>query len=60
MSILFVCTGNSFRSPLAEALAAKHIPNIQVESAGTSRASTIAETTMEFAEEEGVKEYIKE
>lgn len=33
-SILTVCTGNICRSPLAEALLAKEMPRIQVDSAG--------------------------
>lgn len=35
MNIFFVCTGNTCRSPMAQALlAAKHVPDLEVRSAG--------------------------
>jgi len=42
MKILFVCTGNSFRSPVAEALLKKLRGDLEADSAGTHPASTIA------------------
>jgi len=35
MKVLFVCSGNAYRSPVAEALLKKFRPDIQADSAGT-------------------------
>jgi protein-tyrosine phosphatase len=42
MKILFVCTGNAYRSPLAEALLKKFRPDLTVDSAGLHVAIPIA------------------
>ena len=36
--ILFLCTGNSCRSQMADGLAKEHLPNYQIKSAGTKPA----------------------
>lgn len=59
MRVLFICTGNSFRSPVAEALARKYKPDFEVESAGVSPADKIAGNGRRFLEEEGCLEYVK-
>jgi len=41
--ILFICTGNAFRAPVAEALLKKLRPEISVDSAGTSPSLQISE-----------------
>ena len=53
MKILFVCTGNSFRSPVAQALLKKFRSDFVVESAGTEPASHIAENAKRFLKKEG-------
>jgi len=58
--ILFVCTGNSFRSAAAEALLKKVHGDIHVKSAGTQPASKIAYNAKRLLEEEGALENLKE
>ena len=60
MKILFVCSGNACRSPIAEALFKKINQKIQVESAGTNAHYRIVEITKDYAEKENVKQYLKE
>ena len=43
MKVLFVCSGNAHRSPLAEALLKKLRQDIEVDSAGIHTAISIAE-----------------
>ena len=52
MKILFVCTGNSFRSAVAEALLKKFRSDFVVESAGIEPASHIAESAKRFLKKE--------
>ena len=60
MKILFVCTGNSFRSPVAEALLKKLRKDIEVKSAGTEPAYRIASNAKELLKEENALAYLKE
>lgn len=59
MKILFVCTGNSFRSPVAEAFLKKFRKDLEVESAGMHPASAIAPNAKELLEEENAAEELK-
>ncbi|KXA88540.1 hypothetical protein AKJ62_04950 [candidate division MSBL1 archaeon SCGC-AAA259D14] len=59
MRILFVCTGNSFRSPVAEGLTRKYKPEWEVESAGVRPAGRIARNAQKFLEREGCVQYLK-
>ena len=60
MKVLFVCTGNSFRSAVAEALLKKLRDDLKVESAGTQPARKIASNAKMLLEEEDALENLKE
>lgn len=60
MKILFVCSGNAHRSPLAEALLRKLRPDLEVDSAGTHVAIPIAEEARRFLAKENAEQYLKE
>ncbi len=60
MKVLFVCTGNSFRSAVAEALLKKLRNDLKVESAGTQPARKIASNAKMLLEEEDALENLKE
>lgn len=60
MRILFVCTGNAFRSPIGEALLQKLRPDLEVDSAGTQAASAISEEAKEYLMAEDAAECLKE
>ncbi len=59
MRVLFICTGNAFRSPAAEALTRKYRPELEVESAGTKGASNIPDNVKKLLEEEGALQHVK-
>ncbi len=59
MKILFVCSGNSYRSPVAEALLKKLRPDVEVDSAGTHIAIPISEEAAAYLTEEDAKEFLK-
>jgi protein-tyrosine phosphatase len=59
MKVLFVCSGNSHRSPLAEALLKKLRPDIEVDSAGTHVAIPISEQAKEYLTREDAQQFLK-
>ena len=59
MKILFVCSGNAYRSPLAEALLKKLRPDLQVDSAGTRVETKISEETRKYLAEQNAGQYLK-
>ncbi len=60
MKILFVCSGNAYRSPVAEALLKKLKPEIDVDSAGIHPAIPISEAAKRYLAGENVLEYLKQ
>jgi len=59
MKILFVCSGNAYRSPVAEALLKKSKPKVEVDSAGTDPAIPISEVAKTYLAKEDAQEYLK-
>jgi len=59
VKVLFVCSGNAHRSPLAEALLQKIKPNWTVDSAGISVAIPIAAEIKEFLRGENAEQFLK-
>lgn len=59
MRVLYVCTGNSFRSPVAEALTRKFKPGLEVESAGTDAEERVANVAKKLLEQEDALQFVK-
>jgi len=59
MKVLFVCSGNSHRSPLAEALLKKLRPDLEVDSAGIHPAIPISEEARKYLARENAEQYLK-
>jgi protein-tyrosine phosphatase len=59
MKILFVCSGNAHRSPLAEALLKKLRPDLDVDSAGIHTAIPISEEVRRYLAKENAEQCLK-
>ena len=59
MKILFVCSGNAYRSPTAEALLKKLRPDLQVDSAGTQVETRISREAREYLAKQNAGQYLK-
>lgn len=59
MKVLFVCLGNAYRSPLAEALLKKLKPQIEVDSAGINPATKISKAAKRDSARENAQKHLK-
>jgi len=59
MKVLFVCSGNAHRSPLAEALLKKLRPDLEVASAGIHVAIPVSEEAKRFLAKDDAAQYLK-
>jgi len=59
MKVLFVCLGNAFRSPVAEALLKKYRPEIHVDSAGVNPTIPISEAAKKYLAQENAQQFLK-
>jgi protein-tyrosine-phosphatase len=59
MKVLFICSGNAHRSPLAEALLKKLRPDIEVDSAGLHIAIPISQEAKRYLSTEKAADYLK-
>jgi protein-tyrosine-phosphatase len=60
MKVLFVCSGNAYRSPLAEALLKKLRPDLEIDSAGLHVAIPISILVREYLAKRDAVQYLKQ
>jgi protein-tyrosine phosphatase len=59
MRVLYVCTGNSFRSPEAEALTRRYRRQLEVESAGIDAVDHVADNVKSLLDEQNALQFVK-
>ena len=59
MKVLFVCSGNAHRSPLAEALLRKMRPDLEVDSAGINTTVPISEQVRKYLTTQNADQHLK-
>jgi protein-tyrosine-phosphatase len=59
MKVLFVCSGNAHRSPLAEALLKKLRPDLEIDSAGLHVIIPISRQVREYLAKQNAIQYLK-
>jgi protein-tyrosine-phosphatase len=59
MKVLFVCSGNAYRSPLAEALLKKLRPDLEIDSAGLHVIIPISRQVREYLAKQNAAQYLK-
>ena len=59
LKVLFVCSGNAYRSPLAEALLKKLRPDLEVDSAGLHVAIPVSREVKDYLKKFDAESYLK-
>jgi protein-tyrosine-phosphatase len=59
MKVVFACSANAWRSPIAEALLKKNKPDIHIDSAGTYAYRKVIKEVEDLLTRENAEEYVK-